>query len=39
LRILSGENPVKPEDQGDFRAMARTWINWGIEKELAGYGG
>lgn len=39
LRILTGINPVKLEDQGDFRAMARAWIDWGSEQERAEYVG
>ena len=36
LRMMTGENPVKPEDQGDFLAMARAWITWGEIKNYAG---
>ncbi len=39
LRVITGANPVKPEDQGDFRAMATAWIAWGTEQELAEYAG
>lgn len=28
LRSLTGINPVKPEDRGNFRKMADAWINW-----------
>ncbi|MBU1626553.1 hypothetical protein KKB18_04215 [bacterium] len=29
LRMITGENPVKPIDKGDIKKMARTWIEWG----------
>ncbi len=31
LMAITGQNPVKPEDQGNFRKMARAWIEWGKE--------
>jgi hypothetical protein len=31
LMAITEQNPVKPEDQGDFRKMARAWIEWGKE--------
>jgi len=35
LRVLTDANPVTPENQGDFRAMARAWIDWGATKEFS----
>jgi hypothetical protein len=29
LRAIAEENPVAPEDQGDFLKMAKAWIRWG----------
>jgi hypothetical protein len=28
LRAITGMNPVKPEDQGNFQKMAQTWLQW-----------
>jgi len=28
LQVLTGANPVPEEDDGDFQAMARAWIQW-----------
>ena len=28
LQVLTGANPVSEDDEGDFQAMARTWIGW-----------
>jgi hypothetical protein len=28
LRAITGENPVKPEDQGNFQKMAEAWLQW-----------
>jgi len=39
LRVLTGANPVKPEDRGDFRAMSKAWIDWGARKESSEYAG
>lgn len=36
LRILTDVNPVRPEDQGDFLAMARAWIEWGESNAYVG---
>lgn len=36
LRILTDANPVRPEDQGDFLAMAKAWISWGESNVNAG---
>jgi hypothetical protein len=35
LRAITQENPVKAEEQGDFRAMATAWFKW-AEEEYAG---
>ena len=29
LRAITGVNPVKPADQGDFSKMAAAWLKWG----------
>ena len=29
LRFLTGQNPVHPDDAGDFPAMTRAWLDWG----------
>lgn len=34
LRVLTGENPVKPEDAGNMQAMADAWIEWGRKEGL-----
>jgi hypothetical protein len=31
LRILTDEDPVKPEQAGDMQAMAEAWLAWGRE--------
>ncbi len=31
LRAITDANPVKPEDQGNFRKMAKAWLQWGEE--------
>ncbi|MGO9096057.1 MAG: hypothetical protein ACLQGV_12610 [Bryobacteraceae bacterium] len=28
LQVLSGENPVPEEDEGNFKEMAEHWIGW-----------
>jgi hypothetical protein len=32
LRIISNDDPVKPEQAGDMDAMAEAWLSWGREK-------
>lgn len=32
LRLLSDDDPVKPEQAGDMQAMADAWIQWGREE-------
>jgi len=34
LRAISGENPVRHEDQGRIRQMAEAWVRWGRERGL-----
>jgi hypothetical protein len=34
LRALTDDNPIDPEDQGNFPAMAGAWLRWG---EREGY--
>ena len=29
LRILTGANPVKPEEEGNMKKMIATWLKWG----------
>lgn len=28
LKAITGENPIKPEDQGNFQKMAEAWLQW-----------
>lgn len=28
LRAITGENPVTPQEQGNFKKMAKAWIRW-----------
>lgn len=28
LKMITGENPVRAEDQGNFKKMAQAWIEW-----------
>jgi hypothetical protein len=39
LRAITHENPIVPGDQGDFRAMAKAWIEWGAKKDSLEYAG
>lgn len=39
LRAITDANPIRPEDQGDFRAMAKAWIEWGATQESREYAG
>ena len=36
LETLTGENPVKPEDQGHFSKTVDSWIDWGKRKGYIG---
>jgi hypothetical protein len=31
LECITGENPIKPEDQGDSVKMAQAWLAWDTE--------
>ena len=31
LEALTGENPIKPEDEGYFQKMADAWLDWGVK--------
>jgi hypothetical protein len=35
LRAITGANPVKPEDQGDFVKMAQAWFEWADDEDYA----
>jgi len=32
LKILTGEDPVPPEQRGNVVEMTKTWLNWGKER-------
>lgn len=32
LRTLTGENPVRPGQRGNMRAMADAWVSWGRQR-------
>lgn len=34
LRDITHENPVQPEDRGDFKKMTDAWLGWGRAKGL-----
>jgi hypothetical protein len=34
LRTLTGENPARPEDAGNFRAIRDAWLNWARGRRL-----
>src|SRR5439155_14510252 len=34
LRAITGENPVRPEDQGHVVAMRDAWIDWARKHDL-----
>jgi hypothetical protein len=36
LMAITGANPVSPEDQGDFVAMAKAWLGWAKDQGYAG---
>jgi len=35
LAAITSDNPVKPEDQGDFPKMAQAWFKWAEEHDYA----
>lgn len=39
LRSISGESPIRPEDRGNIAAMARAWVDWGIQRRYIGKAG
>lgn len=34
LRLITGENPVKPDDKGSVQRITDAWITWGRERGL-----
>jgi len=36
LKAITQVDPVKPEDRGDFVAMAQSWIKWAEDEGYAG---
>ncbi len=32
LRVLTRENPVRPEDAGNFKLVTEAWLRWGEER-------
>jgi len=32
LKVLTGVNPVPPEDRGNVKLMAAHWLRWGAEQ-------
>ena len=32
LTAITGANPVKDEDRGDFVKMAQVWLEWGLRE-------
>lgn len=34
LRLITGENPIKPEDKGKVQRLANAWLAWGRERGL-----
>jgi hypothetical protein len=34
LEAITEENPVPPEAAGNVRAMARAWIQWGVDRDM-----
>ena len=35
LRAITRENPVRPEDRGNFRRMAQAWFEWAEQRSYA----
>jgi hypothetical protein len=35
LKAVTGDDPVRDEDRGDFVAMAQSWIEWGRRQGYA----
>lgn len=38
LFVITGENPVHPEDRGDLEMIRYQWLRWGEKKGLFNYG-
>jgi hypothetical protein len=36
LQMLTGADPVQEEDEGNFRRMARAWLDWAAAEGYAG---
>lgn len=36
LKAITGADPVREEDRGDFVAMANAWLRWAEDQGLAG---
>ena len=34
LRAIIGANPFPPEARGDVARMARSWLDWGVERGI-----
>jgi hypothetical protein len=32
LRVITGENPVLPEQRGKIKQMTEAWLQWGKER-------
>lgn len=32
LKIITGKNPVKPEEFTSYKLVTKAWLNWGIEE-------
>lgn len=36
LQVLTGADPVNPQDRGDFEKMSKSWIDWAATMGYAG---
>lgn len=34
LHSITGANPVAAQDEGDFTAMSKAWLNWGKQRGM-----
>jgi hypothetical protein len=32
LKVITGEDPVKPEERGDLEQMAKAWLRWSQQR-------
>jgi len=32
LKVISGENPVKPEEFNNYKLVTKAWLDWGKKK-------